>query len=165
MALAHLIGEIVQQDSFSLNKVVVARWALLITAVILPILLLFIVRRKKRGKKVRMLIYSKKQKDILQTNSDNRERGKKRIEKLLYEITELLQPGEYLNYRANSSNDGERHHYEIPIYGRTNKILKDRDMKVSKHNDLGTPLDVQELKAVSTLAKQLRARSQHSIRT
>ena len=64
MALAHLIGEIVQQDSFSLNKVVVARWALLITAVILPILLLFIVRRKKRGKKVRMLIYSKKQKDI-----------------------------------------------------------------------------------------------------
>ena len=165
MALAHLIGEIVQYDSLLTGKAAVAKWVLLIIAITVPVLLFFILKRKRKTKAVSILICHKRQKDTIQKNSGKWEKGKSRIKKLLYEMTDHMQPGEYLNLRSDSTNNNRRCYFDIPVYGRTNKILRERNMKVNRPHDSGTPLDVQELKSVSTLAKQLRARSHHSIRT
>ena len=165
MALVHLIGEIVQYDSLLTGKDAVAKWGLLIIAITVPVLLFFILKRKRKTKAVSILICHNRQKDTIQKNSGKWEKGKSRIKKLLYEMTDHMQPGEYLNLRSDSTNNNRRCYFDIPVYGRTNKILRERNMKVNRPHDSGTPLDVQELKSVSTLAKQLRARSHHSIRT
>ena len=164
MALVHLIGETASYDSLLFNKTAAAGWGLLAIAIVTPILLFFILRRRKWAKEVRVLIHHHRQKDMQQKKSKNWEKGKKRIEKLLYEMTEHIPPGELVNSRPGLTNAGKRNYYEIPIYGRTNKILRERNLKVNERKNSGTPLDVQELMAVSTLAKQLQARSQHSIR-
>jgi len=164
MALAHLIGEIASYDSLLFNRAAAAEWGLLAIAIATPILLFFILKRRKRAKKVSILIYHNRQKNMQQKKSNNWEKGKRRIEKLLYEMTDHIQPAEFIHPRSGLTNANKPNYYDIPIYGRTNKILRERNLKVNRPKDSGTPLDVQELMAVSTLAKQLRARSQHSIR-
>jgi hypothetical protein len=164
MALAHLIGEIASYDSLLFNRTTVAGWGLLAIAIATPILLFFILKRRKWAKEVSILIHHNRQKDILQKRSNNWEKGKRRIEKLLYEMTDHIQPAEFIHPRSGLTNANKRNYYEIPIYGRTNKILKERNLKVNRPKNSGNPLDVQELMAVSTLAKRLRERSQHSIR-
>jgi len=165
MTLESFIGEIAQYDSFLFNKSGVAGWGLLIVAVTVLILLLWIAKRKRKAKDVSILIYHNRQQELLRKNSNQWEKGKNRIEKLLYEITEHAQPGECLNPQPDLSNNNKRRYCDIPIYGRTNQMLRERNAKVSKSKDSSTPLDVQELQAVATLAKHLRARSRHSVRT
>jgi hypothetical protein len=164
MALAHFIGEIAFYDSLLFNRTAVAEWGLLTIAIATLTVLFFILKRRKWAKEVSVLIHHNRQKDMLQKKSKNWEKGKKRIEKLLYEMTDHIQPGEFLNPQSGLTNTNKRNYYDIPVYGRTNKILRERNLKVNRPKDSGTPLDVQELMTVSTLAKQLRARSQHNIR-
>lgn len=164
MALVHLIGEIAFYDSLLFSRIVVAEWGLLTITVITLILLFFIFKRGKRAKQVSVHIYHNKQKDMLKKTSSNWEKGKRRIEKLLYEMAEHIQPGEFLNPHSGLTNTDRRNYYDAPVYGRSNKILRERNLKLNRPKDSGTPLDVKELMAVSTLAKQLRARNQNNVR-
>jgi len=165
MALAHLIGEIVRYDSFISGKVAVAKWGLLIITITVPTLLFFIVKRKRKAKEKSVLLFNNRRRDTIQKNSGQWEKGKKRIEKLLYEITDRMHPDEYVKSQSDLTINKKRQYYDIPVYGRTNRILRERNMTNNRPNESGTPLDIRELEAVSTLAKKLQARSHHSIRT
>ncbi len=164
MALVHLIGEIVHGDSLFSGEAVVAKWGLLIIAVIIPTMLFFLFKHRRKAKEMSILIRHNRDRNNIQKNSGKWEKGKRRIEKLLYEMTDHMQPAEFLNPRSGLTNNNGRHYYDIPVYGRTNKTLRERNMKINRPDESGTPLDVQELKAVSTLAKQLQARSHHSVK-
>jgi hypothetical protein len=163
MALVHLIGEFFQYDSLISGNTAVAKWGLLAITITLPALLFLITkRRKNRGTSA--LLFHNRPGNTIQKNSGKWDIGKKRIEKLLYEMTDHMHSDEYLNPRSGLINN-KRHSYDIPVYGRTNRILRERNTKINRPNASGTPLDVQELKTVSTLAKQLQTRSHNSIRT
>jgi hypothetical protein len=163
MALAHLIGEIAFWDSLLFNRTTVAGLGLLIITITTPILLFYILKRRKWPKEVNILIHHNRQKDMPAKKSNNWEKGKRRIEKLLYEMTEHIQPGELFNPRPGLTNTNKRNYYDVPVYGRTNNILRERNLRANRPKDSATPLDVKELMAVSSLAKQLRARSQNNI--
>ena len=165
MALAHLIGEIVRYNSFFPGKAAVVKWGLLIITITVPALLFFIVKRKRKAKETTVLLCNNRRRDTVQKNASQWEKGKKRIEKLLYEITDRMHPDEYMKSQSDLTDNKRRHYYDVPVYGHTNRILRERNMTINSRNESGTPLDIRELEAVSTLAKQLQARSHHNIRT
>lgn len=164
MALVHLIGEFFQYDSLFSSKAAIAKWGLLTITITVPALLFLIVKRRKK-RNTSALLFHNRLGNTIQKNSGKWEKGKKRIEKLLYEITDHMHPDEYLVSKSDLANNKRRQYYDIPVYGRTNRILRERNKNINRNNVSETPLDVRELKTVSTLAKQLRARSHHSIRT
>jgi len=162
MDLKSLAGEIDQLESlFSNTALAVSGIIILITV---TILLLFIFKRKKNTKELNILIYHNKLKE-LQQNSTNWQKGKNHIEKLLYEMTENVQPDECMDPKIDVPNDSKPPYHHIPIYGLHHKLLRERSEKVKRHNDLNTPLDIQELRDVATLAKRLRSRARHSVGT
>jgi hypothetical protein len=164
MALVHLIGEFFQYDSLFSGKAVIVKWGLLIITIAVPAFLFLIVKRRKK-RNTSVLLCHNGPGNTIQKSSGNWEKGKKRIEKLLYEMTDRMHPDEYLISKSDLINNKKRRYYDIPVYGRTNQILRERNKTVNRKNESETPLDVRELKTVSTLAKQLQSRSHHSIRT
>lgn len=164
MALVHIIGEFFQYDSLFSVKTAVAKWGLLTITITVPALLFLIVKRRKKRNTSALLCHNRPGNNI-QKNSGKWEKGKKRIEKLLYEMTDRMHPDEYLVSKSDLANNKRRQYYDIPVYGRTNRILRERNKNINRNNESETPLDVRELKTVSTLAKQLQARSHHSFRT
>jgi hypothetical protein len=161
MALEYIIREIASYDSLLFNRATV-ECALL--AIVIVTLTFFVLQRGKRAKEVSLLIHHNKQKEMLNNKSKNWEKGKKRIEKLLYEMTDHIQPGEFINPRSGLTDTNKRNYHDTPIYGRTNKMLRDRNLRLNRPKDTATPLDIQELMAVSTLAKRLQARNHHGMR-
>jgi hypothetical protein len=163
MTLAYIVGEISSYEPILFNRSA-AEYGLIVIATAALILLFFTLIRRKRGTEVSVLIHHNKQKEMLHSRPTNWEKGKKRIEKLLYEMTDHLPLGEFINTRSSHTNNNKRDYHDIPVFGRTNKMLRERNSKINTPKDSATPLDVKELMAVSTLAKRLRARTHHSIR-
>lgn len=163
MDFKNLAGEIVQFDSLFSNTALVVS-GIIILVITVPILLLFIIKRKKRANESSILIYHNKLKE-LQQNCDNWQKGKNRIEKILYEITENVLPVDHPDPITEVPNNSGTLNYEIPVYGYHHKILKEHNTQVKRHNNISTPLDIQELKDVASLAKRLRARARHSVGT
>jgi hypothetical protein len=164
MDFQYLARETVRFDSLLGDTTLVVS-GIITLIIIIPILLLFIIKRKKKATKLNILIYHNKLKE-LQKNSNNWQKGKNRIEKLLYEMTEKVQPVECPNPVTEvPNNKNNMRDYDIPVYGRHHKILIERNAKLKRRNDLNTPLDIQELRDVATLAKRLRSRTRHSVGT
>ncbi len=166
MTLDSFVSEIAQYYLFQYYQVEAAGWGLLIIAITVLILLLLTLKRKRKAKDVNILIYHNRQQDLRQKTSEQWEKAKTHIEKLLYEITEHVQTSESLKLKPDELPDNnERHYYDITKYRHTNKMIRERAAKARQVKKPGTPLDIQELQAVATLAKQLRARSQQRVRS
>ncbi|MBN2180591.1 MAG: hypothetical protein JW715_01660 [Sedimentisphaerales bacterium] len=100
------------------------------------------------------------------TEKDKWEKGKIRIKKLLYEMTEDMPGVEILNTDSvRFSNGNKSDYYGISVQKRPQRISKERNIQKSRPNNSCAPLDLQELRDVALLAKNLRSRGHHRIRT
>ncbi len=164
MTLDIFVNQIVRYFSFLYHQVGFVGGGLFIAAVTTLILLLLILKRRK-AKGMNVLIFHNKQQHQEKT-SQQWEKAKTHIEKLLYEITEQGAANESpCRLPAELLVDKGRHYSKILGQRRTDEMLIDRTEKSNRLKRAGSLLDVQELQDVATLAKQLRARSRHRVRS
>jgi hypothetical protein len=166
MTLDIFAGEIAQYYSFLQCQVGTAGWGLFILVITMMILLPLIVKRKIKAKDANLLIYHNRQKNLQQKTSQQWENAKTHIEKLLYEITEHQPINESMKCQpVELLADNEQNYYEIAKPAQVDKMLKDRTVKSTRSKRACPPLDIHELQAVASLAKQLQARSRYRVRT
>ena len=161
MALNHLTNEFVLSIVFpySLGWITEGIWLVLFVA---AILVLFLILSQKRKSKLQSLLicYNKKPKVEIQT-TEQWEKAKAHIEKLLYEITENRQISDFLEEQSIRSD--EQFNSEV-IGHKQNELIPERqDEHENSVGHANQPLNVHELRAVATLAKQLQTRNQPRI--
>ncbi len=166
MTLDIFINQIARYFSFLYYQVGTAGLGLFIVAIAMLILLLLILKRKRKTKGMNILICHNKQQNLQQKTSEQWEKARTHIEKLLYEITEQGVTNESLSRQpAELLADNEQHYCEIVKQKRVDKMRRDRAVESRRLKRSSSLLDVHELQAVATLAKQLRARGRHRVRS
>ncbi|MBN2590932.1 MAG: hypothetical protein JXA96_13790 [Sedimentisphaerales bacterium] len=114
-------------------------------------------------------------KDILTEKNvarQNLDKGKERIEKLMNEISDLLNSDDFSNKRSNImiESQGDKANNLNPEEFSEQSVSKTTSSDSKKPKEIKTtklPLDIQELHNVAAMAKRLRARSKlkkHSIK-
>lgn len=161
MAVNYLNNEFMQSIVFPhfLGWITEAIWLVLFVTAIL--VLIVIIRQKRRSKLQSLLIYHNQKPKAESKNPEQWGKAKAHIEKLLYEITENRQISDFLE--GQSINSDTKLDYEV-IGHKQNELIPERQ---NEHEDScghsNQPLNVQELRAVATLAKQLQTRNQPRI--
>lgn len=164
MTLQSILSESAQYFSFLYYHIGTARWGLLIMALIVLIILLSMFIRKSRMKHVSVLIYQNRQQELRQKTTEQWEKGKMHIKELLYEMTEHAQTHESLDLQSQYLPvQSKRDHHKITQYTHAGTIIKRRPVSPRQLRKSNTPLDVQELQDVATLAKRLSSRSRQHV--
>lgn len=137
-----------------------------IAAFVMLILLLFILKRKRKTKDMNLLIYHNRRRNLQQETSQQWEKAKTHIERLLYEITEQQVIDESLNQKpAELSVDNRQCYSELVRQKHLHKMPVERAVESSRAKRSDSMLDVHELQAVADLAKRLQARNRHRVRS
>ena len=164
MTLDSMIGASARSNSFLLYQLGTAGWGLLVVASIVLITLLLIIRRKRKLKRVSVLIYQNRQQQLRQKTNKQWENAKTHIEKLLYEMTEHGQNHDSLKSLPQEVLvKNERHNYKMTEQENAGMIMRAGTVRSRQLRKTNSPLDVQELQAVATLAKRLSSRSRQRV--
>ena len=161
MALNYLTKEFVLCIAFPnfLGWITEGIWMVLFLTAIL--VLIVVLKQKRKSKLQSLLIYhNQKPKTEIQTTKQW-EKGKAHIEELLYEITENRQITDFPE--RQSINTDEQCNFEVIGHKQNELILENQNEHENSIGHLNQPLNVRELRAVSTLAKQLQTRNQPRI--
>lgn len=161
MALNHLINESVQRIIFPcfLGWITEGIWLVLFATAIL--VLIFILRRKRKSKLRSVLIYHNQKPKAQTQTTEQWEKAKAHIEKLLYEITEHRQISEFIE--RQSVNSDEKFNYEVIGHKENEQTPEIQNEHEYPRGHSNQPLNVHELRVVATLAKQLQTRNQPRI--
>ncbi len=104
------------------------------------------------------------EKDVPEQNWD---RGKERIEKLMYEISDLLTSEDLIKKRSHKMTESHSDKQNNPKQQDINEQSVNEQNKIQKNESSKLPLDIQELHNVAAMAKRLSERSKlknHSIK-
>ncbi len=164
MALDIFASAFAQIYSFLFNHVIVAGWGLLITALMVLILLPLLLKRKRKTKNTNLLIYHNRQQNTQQRPSEQWEKAKTHIEKLLYEITEHQPINESPGHRpVELLTDAGQYFFGINKQRHIGRVSINKIVKPERLKRSCPPLDVHELQSVATLAKRLQSRNRHRL--
>lgn len=161
MALNSIISESSRYYPFLSYQFGAVGWGLLIITFIVLTLFL-IVKRKRKTKHVSVLIYQNRQ-QMRQGTTEQWEKAKTHIEKLLYEMTENSQTHEPLNPHPLELFANNKHCFENSKNGKSRTVAGQNPVDTDQLIKSKTPLDVQELHDVATLAKRLRSRNRQKV--
>ena len=161
MALNYLTKEFVLCIAFPnfLGWITEGIWMVLFLT---AILVLIVVLKQKRKSKLQSLLIYHNQKPTAEIQTTKQwEKAKAHIEKLLYEITEHRQLSDL--HEEQSINTDEQFNYEVIGHAQNELIPERQNEHENSIGHLNQPLNIQELRAVATLAKQLQTRNQPRI--
>ena len=161
MDVNNLINEFVQNIVFPYFLGWITEGICLVSFVIAIFVLIIIMRQKRKSQLQSPLIYyNQKPKAEIQT-TEQWEKAKVHIEKLLYEITENRQISDFLE--GQSKNSDQQVNYEIIGHKQNELISENQNEQENSQENSNQPLNVHELRVVATLAKQLQTRNQPRI--
>jgi hypothetical protein len=121
--------------------------------------LIVIVKHKRKSKSQSVLICHNKKLTAETQTTEQWEKAKVHIEKLLYKMTEQRQSSDFLEQQL--SNSDEHLNCEVIKHRQAECISTEGCKQEESSRQSSQPLNVHELKAVATLAKRLHTRNQH----
>lgn len=153
--------EFVQRIVFSnfLGWITEGIWTVLFLTTIL--VLIVVLKQRRKSKLQSLLIYHNQKPKTEIQSSEQWEKAKAHIEKLLYEITEHRQIPDSLEEQSIKSD--EQLNYEVIGHAQNELIPERQNEHENPSEHSSQPLNVHELRAVATLAKQLQTRNQPRI--